>query len=272
MLTCRSNKVSDRFEDAREYYDFLLNKRTVMFQPHPSKCDASKYPGFDMALNSKLSYDKLAEKIGEKVLVDPTHLRFYTINASSGNPRTAVKRGPTQTLGSILVPSGYGGLNMNQRSDALYFEVLDMSLAELDTKKNIKLTLLSEGITKEVRPSANLSRLSLTREQDHYDVLVTKSGVVEDLIEGLVTKAKIASEDEGGKIRVYETSNHKFFRELERTYPVISINDYTNVVAERIPEEELEVPSNMLINVFHFQAEPSRAHGMPFRFVLREVR
>jgi ubiquitin carboxyl-terminal hydrolase 7 len=39
---------------------------------------------------------------------------------------------------------------MNQRNDALFFEVLDMSLAELDTQKSIKLTLLSEGITKEV--------------------------------------------------------------------------------------------------------------------------
>ena len=101
---------------------------------------------------------------------------------------------------------------------------------------------------------------------------MTKSGVVEDLIEGLVKKAKIPSEEEGGRIRVYETSNHKFFRELDRTYPVISINDYTNVVAERIPEEERDVlETNMFINVFHFQSEPSRAHGMPFRFLLKEV-
>lgn len=108
--------------------------------------------------------------------------------------------------------------------------------------------------------------------QDHYDILVTKSGVVEDLIQALIKKAKIPSEEEGGKIRIYETSSHKFFRELERTYPVISINDYTNVVAERIPQEELDVDdTNAFINVFHFQGEPSRAHGMPFRFLVKEV-
>jgi len=33
----------------------------------------------------------------------------------------------------------------------LYYEVLDMSLAELETRKSIKVTLLSEGITKTVR-------------------------------------------------------------------------------------------------------------------------
>lgn len=145
-----ANKASDRFEDAREYYDFLLNKKTVKFHAHPAKCDPTKYPPFEIVLNSRMSYDRLSEKIGERLGVEPTHLRFYTVNASSGNPRAAVKRGPNQTLNTILSPGGYGQLNMNQRGDALYFEVLDMSLAEMDTKKNIKLTYLSEGITKEV--------------------------------------------------------------------------------------------------------------------------
>jgi ubiquitin carboxyl-terminal hydrolase 7 len=148
-----ANKVSDRFEDVREYYDFLLNKKTVKFYAHPTKCDPAKYPHIELVLNSKMSYDRLSEKVAEKVGVEPTHIRFYTVNASSGNPRTAVKRGPNQTLMSILHPSGYGQLNMNQRSDALYFELLDMSLAEMDTKKNVKLTYLTEGITKEVSRS-----------------------------------------------------------------------------------------------------------------------
>jgi ubiquitin carboxyl-terminal hydrolase 7 len=103
-----------------------------------------------MVLNTRMSYDKLSEKIGEKLGVEPTHLRFYTVNASSNNPRTAVKRSQGQSLYNILVPAGYGQLNMNQRNDALFFEVLDMSLAELDTQKSLKITLLSEGITKEV--------------------------------------------------------------------------------------------------------------------------
>lgn len=107
--------------------------------------------------------------------------------------------------------------------------------------------------------------------QEQFDILVTKSGQVSDLIEGLIKKAKIPSEDEGGKLRIYETNNHKFFRELDRSYPVISINDYTTVVAERIPEEELAKDDNQYISVFHFQGEPSRSHGMPFKFLIHEV-
>lgn len=267
-------KSLDRFEDAREYYDFLLNKRTVAFHPHPQKCDAEKYPAFQMVLNSRIGYDKLSEKVGERLGVPPTHLRFYTVNAASGNPRNAVKRGQNQTLHTILVPAGYGQVNMNQRSDELFFEVLDMSLAELDTKKSIKLTLLSEGITKEVSGDQGCERRQhpgLTHDQEQFDILVTKSGQVEDLIENLIKKAKLPSEEEAGRIRIYETSNHKFFRELERNYPVISINDYTSVIAERMPPEDAEVQDpTHFISVFHFQGEPSRPHGIPFRFLLKE--
>lgn len=144
-------RKSDRCEDAREYYDFLMFKRTVKFHAHPTRCDPNQFPPFELVLSAKISYDQLAEKVGNALNVDPTHLRFYTVNTNSGNVRVAVKRLSTnQTLQSILNPSGYSQVNQTQRSDALYFEVLDMSLAELDTKKNVKITWLSEGITKEV--------------------------------------------------------------------------------------------------------------------------
>lgn len=145
-----SGRKSDRCEDAREYYDFLQFKRTVKFHAHPTRSDPEKYTPFDLVLSAKISYDQLAEKVGSELGVDPTHIRFYTVNQTTAHPRAAVKRLSTnQNLQQILNPTGYSQLNQNQRNDALYFEVLDMSLAELDTKKNVKVTWLSEGITKE---------------------------------------------------------------------------------------------------------------------------
>lgn len=250
-----TTRKSDRCEDAREYYDFLMFKRTVKFHAHPTRCDPNQFPPFELVLSAKISYDQLAEKVGNALNVDPTHLRFYTVNTNSGNVRVAVKRLSTnQTLQSILNPSGYSQMNQTQRSDALYFEVLDMSLAELDTKKNVKITWLSEGITKE----------------DHFDILVPKNGIVEDLINGVIKKAQIPEEAEAGRIRVFEVNNHKFFREMSREYPVISINEYTLLVAERMSPEEAEATDKEFINCFHFQNEPSRVHGMPFRFLLKE--
>ena len=101
---------------------------------------------------------------------------------------------------------------------------------------------------------------------------MTKSGNIEDLIGSLIKKAKLTDEAQGGRIRVYETNSHKFSRELAREYPVISINEYTRLVAERVPEEELDVEdAHAFIQVFHFQNEPSRIHGIPFRFLVKEV-
>lgn len=262
-ITClpfHSLRKSDRCEDAKEYYDFLMNKRTVKFCAHPTKCDANEYPQFELVLNSRIGYDTLAERVGEKLGgIDPTHLRFFTVNGTNGNPRTAVKRTPTQTLQLILNPTGYTQMNNNQRNDALYFEVLDMSLAELDTKKPVKVIWLSEGLTKE----------------EQFDVLVSKQGHIDDLIAALIKKAKLADEAEGGMIRIYETNSHKFARGLARDYPVISLNDYTRIIAERIPEEELDMEAEgsqvRFLQVFHYQNEPSRVHGIPFRFPLKPV-
>ncbi|KAF6836255.1 Ubiquitin carboxyl-terminal hydrolase 21 [Colletotrichum plurivorum] len=249
-------KKMDRFDDAKEYYDFLHNKKTVKFIPHPTRCNAEQYPPFEFVLNSKITYDMLSERVGEKLGVPATHIRFWTVNANSGNPKGPVKRGGVnQTLQNILNPSGYNNLASRERTDVFLFEVLEMSLAELDTKKSVKVTWLSEGITKE----------------EPFDLLVAKNGNIDDLIQALVKKAGIPDETEGGRIRIYETSSHKFYRELNHDYPVISLNDYTIIYAERVPEEERsEDEDYTFIPAFHFQNEPGRVHGVPFKFLLLE--
>ncbi|KAI1864897.1 hypothetical protein JX265_004097 [Neoarthrinium moseri] len=243
----------DHFDDAREYYNFLLYKREVRFWPHPTRCD-KEYESFILTMPATIGYDQLAERVGERLNIDPTHLRFFTVNASTGNPKTPVRRAAQMNLQQILNPSNNYPTNAQTKQDALYFEVLEMSLAELDNKKNVKVTWLSEGITKE----------------ETYDVLVNKAGHIEDLIQALIKKAQLKDEMEEGRIRVYETHHHKFFRELTLNYPVLSINDYVDVVAERIPEEEIGADERDFIKVQHFQQDPSRTHGVPFKFLLKE--
>lgn len=149
------NGASEHFEDAREYYDFLEHKRTVRFHPHTTRCDQAQYPPFDLVFNAKINYDGLSERVGAHLSVPPTHIRLWTVNASTSNPKAPVRRGTNPSLRQILSPMGSNPLNSSQRNDAFYFEVLEISLAELDTKKSIKVTWLSEGITKEVRRQPN---------------------------------------------------------------------------------------------------------------------
>lgn len=146
-----SAKKWDWFTDAKGYYEFLLNKREIQFMPHPTRCDGEEYPAFDMVLNIRITYDQLCERVGSQLQIEPSHLRFYTVNNNaSGSPRTVVKRSVAQNLNTILSPQGYATIGTSQKTDALYFEVLEMSLAELETKKGVRLVLLSDGITKDV--------------------------------------------------------------------------------------------------------------------------
>jgi ubiquitin carboxyl-terminal hydrolase 7 len=94
---------------------------------------------------------------------------------------------------------------------------------------------------------------------------------VEDLIQALIKKAQLPSESEAGRIRIYETSSNKFYREPKRELEVAHLNEYTQIYAERVPEEEQAADDNNFINVFHFQNDVSRVHGVPFKFLLVEV-
>ena len=247
-------KAWDFFVDAKSYYEFLYNRRQIRFLPHPTRCNAEEHPTFDLVLSIRTTYDQLCERVGGQLGIDPTHLRFYTVNNNpSSSPRSVVKRAVAQNLHTIMNPQAYTTVNSSLRPDALYFEVLEMSLAEMETKKSIRVTLLSEGITKD----------------ETFDIFVSKSSNTEDLIEALVRKAKIPGEAEGGKIRLYETSALKFSRLLSRDYPVLSLNDYSQLIAERIPAEELEAEDGQTIQVYHFHNDVGKIHGIPFRFMLK---
>ncbi|KAL2889523.1 putative ubiquitin carboxyl-terminal hydrolase 5 [Ceratocystis lukuohia] len=241
------NGYLDKFETANQYYDFLCNKRTLQFVPHPTRCDESQYPDFSLTISSKIPYEKLAERIGHHLGVAATHLRLWTINPTTGNPKVVIRRTGNTTLQSILIPNNYGHFNAPHRTDALYFEVLEISLAEMETKKSVRTVWLSEGVSKE----------------EPVDVLVNKNGLVQDLIDALIKKLNLKSEEEAGPLRIYEVNNFKLYRELGRDILVTTMNEYTTAYVERIPEEEVGLADDKkrYINAFHFHGEPSRVHG-----------
>lgn len=149
-----SKSTLDKIENAQQFYDFLLHKRDVKFHPHLTRnANPEEWKPFELTLSNKHSYDQVAAKVGDHLNVDPTHLRFWTVNAANGNPKASVKRGQSQTLSTILNPPYSTFTNNNQRPDALYFEVLDISLTELDTKKALRVIWLSDGMSKEVSKS-----------------------------------------------------------------------------------------------------------------------
>ena len=139
------------YTTAQDFYDHLLNRKTIHFYPRGE--GSTSIQDFKLELSRKMSYEQYSAKVGEYLKIDPTHLRFFTVT-NAGKPKTPVRRSANQNLSQTMNPQfgQYG--NNNQRDDALYFEILEMSLSEFDTKKTMKLAWITEGVSKEVRISS----------------------------------------------------------------------------------------------------------------------
>ncbi|EPS37721.1 hypothetical protein H072_8604 [Dactylellina haptotyla CBS 200.50] len=236
------------YVDAKEFYDFLLNRVVLHLLPKRGLIEKGQ---FDLEVNRRINYDQFAAKVGDHLDVPPTHLRFTTVAAASGLPKTIIKRGNNTLSLAQMMQSTY----MQQvQQDALYYEILDMSLSELETKKLVKLIWISEGITKE----------------ETLEILVPKNGTVQDVLEGLQQKVNI-SEEEVEKVHFWQAHACKHHKDLPLEHSVVGIQDFIQLYAEIRPEESTaQDESEHVIQCFHFSKEPSKSHGVPFKFVIKE--
>lgn len=232
--------------EAKDFYDYLLNRISVEFVPRIADNDE---PSFSLTLSKKMTYNQFAGKVAEHLGVEASHLRFSTVS-NAGKPKTMVKYNANATLNTILFPGPYSySANTAQRSDAMFYEVLDMSLTELEQRKPVKITWLPEGLSKE----------------EEYTLMVPKAAQVSDLLQALQKKANI-SDDTISKVRVYETYAHKFHKPLPPEYQILNLYDYSQIYAVAIPEVE----GGRRILAFHFDREQTKTHGVPFPFFLKE--
>ena len=101
-------------------------------------------------------------------------------------------------------------------------------------------------------------------------MLAPKNGTIDDVIALLIKKAQLEDEETKGPIRIYGVHNNKIYKELNRDHTILTM-DYVNIVAERVPEEERDAKPMDFIYCFHFQGEPTKSHGMPFKFLIKPV-
>ena len=111
----------------------------------------------------------------------------------------------------------------------------------------------------------------MTTFQEQHELLVAKNGVIGDLLTELKRKANI-DEESIKEARLYFVQNGKIQKELPLDYPVSSILEYYVLFAERIPEDERNArEGDRAIYAFHFDKEPNKVHGVPFKFYLKPV-
>lgn len=254
---------------AKDFYDYLVNRIFVNFNPKSALPQELEVPNegderFGLYLSRKDTYETLATKVAEYlstlgvVPVDQSFLRFTTVNAQSGKPRTVIKPQQAMTVQSILLGTGgYGyGYQPAQAPDQLYYEVLEMSLKDLEQRKNVKVTWLPNGITQEAQ----------------YDILVPKQSTFTEVLEQLMKRAQLPDEIKD-QIRFYEVHSGKVYKVLPLSHSVVALNEFLSIFAERIPEEEQQLDTEQgdrPLWCFHFEKEPSKHHSIPFIFALKE--
>lgn len=258
----------EKYLDMRDYYDWLLHRVKIKFHPKVVT-DENQDNNFELVLNKRYTYNQLAAKVAEHLQVDPTHLRFSPVNIANNRPKAPIKHTTTYQLGQLLSGfSAYG--SPSHRHDALYYEVLECSMAELETRKFLKITYLPDGLNKEVHSDTKTYWMLANRLQELHELLVPKNGVVSDIVVQLKNKANIP-DDVAERIRVFEAHNYKIHRDCLMTHPVMNFNEYTTLFAEPRLEEELSPgETERLIACFNFDREMAKPWGHPFTFLVKD--
>jgi ubiquitin carboxyl-terminal hydrolase 7 len=79
----------------------------------------------------------MAQRVGDYLKHDPLRLRFTSSNTNNLGPKAVIKRALNQSVGDLTQTGYYGNHPTNV---VLYYERLDVSIVELETKKSLKIT------------------------------------------------------------------------------------------------------------------------------------
>jgi len=283
LLSLNSQNLYPFYSSANLFYEYMRTRVYVKAQPlvdtsnddeyvvvntdenstNDSKNSADQL--FDFWISTHAAYEELAIRISKVAKVDHRYLRiFVNYNGNRIPLRTDMM------IGNVT-PKSLAGL-----TPLFEYEVLNISLNELENMKSIKVHWLTSGYI-------------------HYqvlDILIPKTGTVQDLIDKLQHKLGFDEKDKD-KVLVWSNVNFKFYHILYPEVQVSSLENTLSIFAAILPEEvvtldkqfnaeedeelnateaaeaeDKEVESERLVPVLQFNKDPSRLHGISFIFNL----
>ncbi|KAI8896168.1 hypothetical protein BC833DRAFT_554109 [Globomyces pollinis-pini] len=225
------------------YFDYLMNRIEIDFVPKSKGPHDNAAEEVRLTLSKKMNYQTVAQNLSKAISYDSEKIRFYQC---ANNRTSLIKRNPNLSLVEMLGASHY-----SDPTTTLMFELLEISVLEMETKRNVKVSVL-DGSMKE----------------EEVEVLVKKTGTIQDMVEAL--KEKVDLQD--GELRVFETVLNKRHKVFKMEDYLSSMNGYANLYVERIPQEELDIAEGKVKGIvcecFHFSKETMHAHSIPFTFTI----
>ncbi|CAG8491651.1 11949_t:CDS:10 [Dentiscutata heterogama] len=184
----------------------------IIIQFKPKHKDQEQCPEFELVLNKK-----------------------YTYNDTT-----------TQTLSEMLQTT-YSSKSV----ELLYYEMLDINIVELESKKFFKVYWLGTAV----------------KEEDMIDICLPKTAIVNEIFKIIINKLALRPTI---KLRLYDVLHCKIQKEYDINDPIDMIQENLTLYAEEISQDEIELGANdKVIQIYHFIKKPLRTHGIPFKFVIK---
>jgi len=238
------------YSSVPQFYDFLQNRVLVQFKPRYDD-NSTKAPDFDIMLSKKMTYEVMAHRVGDYLKHDPLKLRFTSSNPQNGSPKAIVKRALNQSVADITQTNYYSA----QPNVIVYYELLDISIIELETKKSLKVIWTGRN----------------NKEEASHPFLLPKTSTFSDVCDNLAKTVKMQPGG-SGRIRIFDISNNgRSQREYTGSEMIGNLTDPAELFAEEIPLDELNAPETAkIVNLFHYYKDTARWHGVPCKFVVLE--
>ncbi|KAF9986193.1 hypothetical protein BGZ65_008561 [Modicella reniformis] len=232
-----------------QHYEYIANQLIVDFKPKNDQ-DGS-LSSYTIELTKRSTYDQVAVALGTKLGTDPMHIQFTSASYPNGLPKHTIKRSTNMVLHEML-SSGHNHPVVGP--NILYYEVLGISIVELESKRLIKVTWLG----------------STLKDESTHEFLLLKTSCMSAVVDALLSKVK-PTLDGSQTLRIFSVMNGRNIRNYVPTDPISITNDMLNLYVEEIPKEEAEAgEGELLLQCFHFQTEVTRTHGIPFKILVKD--
>ncbi|GAA5807685.1 hypothetical protein MFLAVUS_001059 [Mucor flavus] len=250
---------SGRIATVPEFYNSLYNLTCILFQPTIYSKNNNKQD-VKIILDRTSSYADVTNKLAAQIGVSAGKLRLLPSHPITNQPREIVNYKPSTRLEEMIPnlpkPNEYAQFVSfeNVNTPIMYYEVMDVDVADLESKRSIEVNIIGPTLRKETKVAT----------------LVSRAGSVRQLLDQVITKGKMEIKD-ASKIRLFEALDGKVTKEfsLDQTVDNVACEKNSIIYAEPIPKDELEMDqdNDRLIQVVHYHNNPTEFHGIPFRFV-----
>ena len=208
-------KEADAITTVPLYLEYLSNRLIIVFKPKskqlPNKGDIT------LTLSKKMVYDTVVSNLAAALSFDP--MKIQLTSSATGKttqvPKSVIR--PSREL-QLQVMVGVSAAHQSYMPNelVLFYEMLDISIHEFETKKYFKVLFLD----------ANL------KEHGPFELLLLKTAKVSDLIQA--AKLKVGYGGERESLRLFEVKHGRYEKVLEPQEVVSVISDSTTLQIEVI--------------------------------------